>query len=93
MNEVHAAFHVIRNKKHVVVVDEDNGISVVSDLDHVVRTILDAKLVSPRLGYTPKLLLRDAFGAWDVIDFDGPKQWWQLRGLDAASESEALKAA
>lgn len=93
MVEVHAAFHIVRNKKHVTVVDEDNGVSVASDLDYVVRQVLGADLVTMRSGFTPKVILRDAFGAFDVIDFDGSKQWWQLRGLDAKSEDEALRAA
>lgn len=93
MIEVHAAFHIVRNKKHVVVVDEDNGVSVASDLDYVVRQVLSADLVKMRSGFTPKVILRDAFGKFDVIDFDGSKEWWQLRGLEAKTEDEALRAA
>lgn len=92
MIDVHAAFHVVRSKRHISVIDEDNGVSVVSDLDYVVRSLLGADLVKMKLGYTPKVLVKDAFGAWDVIDFDGSKEWWQLRGLDAKTEAEALKA-
>lgn len=93
MNEVHAAFHIVKNQKHITVVDEDNGVSVAADLDYVVRQVLSANLVTMRSGYTPKVILRDAFGSFDVIDFDGSKEWWQMRGLEAKTEEEALRAA
>jgi hypothetical protein len=91
--QIHAAFRVVKAKRHIAVIDEDNGVSVVSDIDYVVRTILSADLLAMKSGYTPKVIVRDAFGVWDVIDFDGSKEWWTLRGLAAESEQEALLAA
>lgn len=84
--EVHADFSVIHNKRHLSVIDLDNGVSVVSDLDYVVRALHSSRALRPHM----KVLLRDAFGGWDVIDLDEPAH---VRGLDAATETEALLAA
>lgn len=91
MIDVHSEFTVILKRRHIVIIDKDNGIGVNVDLDYVVRTIRASHALKPHM----KVLICDAFGAWDVIDFpsNGSELRWELRGLAADTEEEALRAA
>lgn len=89
MMEIHSQFKVIKRKTHVAIIDEDNGISVASDMDYALGVLRSVHVVRPGV----KVLYCDTFGKWDVIDLDGTASCHSFRGLDAANEAEALRAA
>lgn len=82
IKEVHSDFKVYHRGRHIVVVDQDNGVSVTSDLPYILSALGSSKKAGM------KVLVCDPFGSWDVVEEDGT-----LRGLAADTEQEALRAA
>jgi hypothetical protein len=86
MVEVHSQFRIVHHRRHISVIDEDNGVSVLADLDYVIKTIRATKLLRPNL----RVLICDPHGVWNELNqYNGH---FQFVALDAASEAEALAA-
>jgi hypothetical protein len=86
MIEVHAAFRVVHHRRHISIIDEDNGVSVTADIPYVISTLRATKLLRPNL----RILLCDPHGVWhEICEYNGS---YQFVALDASSEAEALAA-
>ena len=83
----HATYASFVQRGTVCVIDENDGMSVTNDIEHVLDDLRRAGvLVAGR-----RLIYCDSEGVWDEVLLDGGSRFVGFRSLNASTAEEAIR--